>query len=356
MIKRCIILILLLTPALAFSQSREDILVHIPAVIAARPDHAIFIQEHFQVEVSAANYTLTPTLYNADFVIRLEVSQNMVLYDDGVWDLPPEDEPQFLLQLTLMNNETNTEMLSFQYPFSELFDIYLFSLEMTYAAMANVPITRLGDLATDDDRWRNQWLYIAMSLNYPVITAYAIQPHPTMGYNTYIPPNESSARTLGNEVIPNPGVSLGVEFHFLDWMSAELGFNIRFGDPMAQNQFIPSISIQLKFPLKPENAKHIKISPFIMASASANTANTSDVITFPRYSVGGGAQFAVRAGQTSGFFVDVSYNHSLGTVVTRNPLGNDWEPNRINYARWVVSIGFGFKMGFMDRNPTLEDE
>jgi len=354
MLRKLFIFFMIIIPVFAIAQSREDILVHIPAVISSRPDQAVFIQEHFEVEVSAASYTLTPTAAQADFLIRLEVLPNMILYEDG-WDYPPWDEPQYLLQLVLMNNETNTEMLSFQYPFTELFDIYLFSLEMTYAAMANVPLTRLGDIAMDDDRWRNQWLYIAMALNYPVVTAYGIQT-PTI-YR--VQGGEiTQTQNLQHMVIPNPGVTINVEVQFLNFMMAHLGFAIRFGDPMAQNQFIPVINLGLGFPIKPPNARHIKLVPFLQVGASANTANTSDVLSFPRFSVGGGLQLAIRASTRNAFFVDINYMHSLGNVITTNPLGtaDGWQPDRISYNRWMVSIGFGFKIGFIDRNPPLTED
>jgi hypothetical protein len=51
------------------------------------------------------------------------------------------------------------------------------------------------------------------------------------------------------------------------------------------------------------------------------------------------------------FFIDINYLVNLGYVRTGNPRGDDYLPRYINYQRHVISVGFGYKIGFFDRPP-----
>ncbi|MCL2066185.1 MAG: hypothetical protein FWG99_01820 [Treponema sp.] len=338
--KNTILFLWFLTAAASiYAQIREDTLIHVPDVAAERPDHAIYFRENFEMEIAGAGYTITDSETEADYIIQLEVKPNVILYDDGTFGDAPPDEDQYLLHIALYSAEDSAEIVAFTFPFTELEEMYSFNLYLVYEAMANVPITRLADveIAEEDDNWRNKWLYLRVSLDYPVISAYIIKESVKSERPGYDPIYQ------GNEIGVFVGATAGLELQFLDWMSAEAFFNIRFSDPVDEFAFIPGIGLQLKFPLKP--AKHFMLSPYLVCNTQAPTAG--NYVDFPQWAVGGGFQFGAKGGSTGAFFIDANYLYSIGDVVIRNRSG--WSPERIHYTRNVISIGLGYKIGFFDR-------
>ena len=343
--KVCALLVLIAIAMPVLSQSREDILVHVAPVQAARPDHAAFFKENFDLETSAAGYALTESLQQADYVLRLDVRPNLVIYDDGFEEPAPPDEPQYLLNVTLVQNEDDVEMVAFSFPFTELEEMYEFNLYLLYQAMATVPLTRLGDIAILDDLWRHKWLYARGSIDFTIPVNQA-----PPNFFLWTQEDEYDRIPIYDEVMYYPGVTLGLELQYLNWMSSELILSARFGLP-GVSAFNPSLGIQVKFPIKPE--RNFKISPYVMAQAQLSAPIQNYRI--PPYSVGGGVQFGVRGGPSGSIFVDANYLHTLQQVTRNNTSETHRLPDKINYNRWVISIAIGFKYGWFDR-PLPEDD
>jgi len=330
-----------------FPQSREDTTIFIAPVIASRPDHAAYFHENFTMEVIAANYAIAENSREADYIFNLEVVPNIVHYDDGTSELAPWDEPQWILNLNLVRSEDDVEIVAFGFPFTEVEEMYDFNLFLVYNAMANVPITKLMGGIEDDDRWRNKWLYVRVSFDYPVITTHQLSSEGLYRGAAVWNPDNNQYQVLDHIVRAVPGATLGLELQFLHWMSTEFGFLLRFGDPLGYT-FIPGIGVQLKFPLKP--SRHFMLEPYGMFNIEMNTA--AHYKSYPRFGVGGGFQFGVKGGDSGAFFIDVNFLYSLGNVVTNNPHAADFPvPAEIHYARYTVGIGIGFKLGFFDRPP-----
>jgi hypothetical protein len=331
-----------------FAQTRDDILIHIPMPLATNPAHASFFKENFDQETAAAGYALTENINEADYILRLEVRPNLIIYEDGYEEPAPPDEPQFLLQVTLIQREDNVEMVAFSFPFTEVDEMYEFNLFLLYQAMATVPLTRLGDVIPEGDLWRNKWLYIRTSLDFP-ITVHAIR---DVRWIHFVDPStgqrDETVRPvpLNHEVEYNGGLTVGFELQFLHFMSAELCLTVRFGDPIS-NAFIPGLGIQWKFPIKP--AVHFMLEPYLMGQVQMHTLPNH---TIPPLSVGGGFQFGVRGGDMGAFFIDANFMYTLGVLYTPPPTRFDSgyrDPSQIPWNRWVISFGIGYKIGFFDR-------
>ena len=343
--KVCALLVFIALAMPLLGQSREDILVHVAPVTAARPDHASFFKQNFDLETSAAGYSLTENIQQADYVLRLDVRPNLVMYDDGFEEPAPPDEPQFLLHVTLEQTEDNVDMVAFSFPFTELEEMYDFNLYLLYQAMATVPLTRLGDIAILDDLWRHKWLYVRGSFDFTIPVNQA-----PPNFFLYTVEDEYDRIPIYDEVMYYPGLTLGIEYHYLNWMSTELILSARFGLP-GVSAFNPGLGLQVKFPIKPE--RNFKISPYVMAQAQLSAPIPAYRI--PPYSVGGGVQFGVRGGPSGSIFVDANYMHTIQQVVRRNTSTTHERPAEIKYNRWVISLGIGFKYGFFDR-PLPENE
>ena len=366
--KSLIFLIILTVTVSSFAQTREDISVYIPPVLSLRPDHAAFFQENFSMETTAAGYTVANTAREADYTLKMETKTNMILYDDGTEEEVNPDtyyvdeetgeivrEKQFNLQLNLIRNEDNVEIVAFSFPFSTLDEMYDFNLYLLYEAMANVPLTKLGIAAPDDERWRNKWIYLRASfegsipfyllkpdgLKYPDQTA--IFPKDP----SKLPANYPMFEKIDGLVLDlKPAVTVGLELQYMYAMSTEVDFLLRFGDPLSATSeaFTPTIQILQKFPLKP--GRIFMVEPYGLV---ALPMSTSPDITIPQYMVGGGVQFGVRGGPMGAFFADVSATFAFEDVVRKNSsLYYDY-PSQLHYSHFIMSIGIGYKIGFFDR-------
>jgi hypothetical protein len=342
--KYLLILVFLFPPLALFAQSRDDIRVFIPPVLGGLPEQQLFFAENFKMELIGANYTVVDGQTESDYTLALTISQEVDSYEDetgALIEIPGEIVN--VLTVSLQASKDGREVLQFSWAFDTLEEMYEWNLHLIYQAMANVPLTKLTG-QVDTDHWRNKWLYVRASFDYP-ITFYAYpDPVAIRGES----PNDGTApdySVLDHKVLPFPGVSVGVEFQFLNWMSVEGDFQINFGDPFS-NTLIPAIGLELKFPLKP--SKHFMIEPYGIVTFPTTTA--TDTLEFPRLGIGGGVQFGVKGGSMGAFFVDANYVHYLGSVVTKNNDKNKPYPSTINWSRFSIGLGIGYKIGFFNRN------
>jgi hypothetical protein len=348
--KYLVVMVFLFSSLALFAQSRDDIKVFIPPVTGGLPEQQLFFAENFRMELIGANYAIVENQADSDYTLALSITQEVETYEDENGAIiEMADEIVNILTISLQESQDGREVLQFSWAFDTLEEMYTWNLQLVYQAMANVPLTKLtGQI--DTDHWRNKWLYIRASVDYP-ITFYAY-PDPVAiraeSPSSGAPPDYS---VLDHKVLPFPGVTIGVEFQFLNWMSVEGDFQINFGDPFS-TALIPALDLQLKFPLKP--SKHFMIEPYGIASFPTTTA--TDTQEFPRIGLGGGIQFGVKGGSMGAFFADVNYVHYLGNVVTKNTDSKKIYPSTISWTRFSIGIGIGYKIGFFNRNKDQPEE
>jgi hypothetical protein len=360
--------------AAVLSQSQSDIHLHIRSV-AANPEHSEFFRENFTREALAAGFTLVNNPREAAYILNLEVQPNVIVFEDGSQEPAPPDEDQFRLRLRLTSNIDNAEVISFSFPFTELREMFNYNADLFYSVMVNVPYAWPEDiqvlevvrevevlreveilrnievvrevLVQEPDSWRNQLLYLRASADFP-LNYYQRRPN-GLFEGTFIydgPPNNPSRYSrLDDKILIVPGATIGLEAHFLDWMSAELNFQMRFAD-VIDYAFIPGIGFQLKFPFKP--ARHFKLSPYAAGSFSMNFADHS--VSYPPVALGGGFQFGVKGGENGAWFFDINFMTPLGDVRTKNVINPDFPlPSELRWNKFTVGLGLGYKIGIMSR-------
>jgi hypothetical protein len=354
MILRRLLLALLITQtAAAFAQSRGDVRIYIPLIIADDPAHADYFRKNFAMEIAAAGYTVTESIQEADYTIRMSVRRNS--------EPVGPNERQYMLQITLMRNSDTAEIVSLSFGFNDLDEMYNHNLSLVYQILANVPLGGGGDNILvkymvgkggemEGDSWRNKWLYVRLSIDYP-INYYTIKSD-GLYQDNYIFFNNAEGTQysrISGQTVTMPGFTAGLEFQFLDWMSLEANFELRLWDT-AGFAFIPGVGAQLKFPLKPST--FFMIEPYVTGVAAMNLAEHS--VLFPRYSIGGGIQLGVKGGNAGVFFFDVNYIHSLDEVITLNPDNRFTKPETLHWNRFVIGMSVGFKAGFINRGVRRE--
>jgi hypothetical protein len=353
----------------SFAQTRGDIRVYIPPVEAA-PNQAVFFRENFTMELAAAGYSVAGNQSEADYNLMLGVKPNVILYDDGTEEPAPPGEKQFNFQIALFRTGDNAEIITFSFPFTELSEMYNYNSYLLHEVMANVPLPKPdNDALTNEviikevvvrdvvkevviekpsEQWRNKWLYLRASIDYPVITTFLLKPDGLYGGAAIYSGDQNYPDrylSLDHRVRAVPGGTLGFELQFLNWMSTEVNFEFRIGDPIKNYAFVPGIGLQIKFPIKPSSL--FMLEPYAAATYSVGKADYYDSI--PWLGAGGGLQFGVKGGESGALFFDVNFIYSIGDVVSKNTNKDFPEPDLIHWNRYIVGIGIGYKLGFSDR-------
>ncbi|MDR0731696.1 MAG: hypothetical protein LBF63_08505 [Treponema sp.] len=342
--KRYIVALMFLFPAFVLcAQSRDDVKVFVTPVTGGVPEQQMFFSENFRMELIGANYAVVDSQADSDYTMGLSITQEVEDSYEDEEGVAAAGQIVNVLTVSLLDSKDGREILRFSWAFETLEEMYEWNLHLIYQAMANVPLTKLTGVP-DTNHWRNKWIYIRASFDYP-ITFYAVTTPNGAIYKTNQTTGVSEYDKLEHKVFPFPGTTLGAEFQFLNFMSVEGDFQINFGDPLS-TQLIPSINLELKFPLKP--SRHFMIEPYGAITFPATTA--TETLQFPKFGLGGGIQFGVKGGSRGAFFVDVNYMHYLGDVVTKNTDADKQNPDKLTWTRFSVGLGIGYKIGFLNRN------
>jgi len=314
----------------------------------------------FQIEAGGAGYIVVPAKEDAAYTFKFDVSANMI--EDNKGNLIPalENDNQYIVRISLIDNSNNEEILFFDFFFTEIDEVYEYSQSLFNMATVYIPPGKRDiyyDYIVDRD-WQNKWLYLRASVDYP-ISFFALQPTGLLGGQAaYMPSNSPtglpplSMQRLNHIILPQPGLTIGVEGQFLDFLGAELGLKMNIGDPWTYSFFNLTLNMAVKYNIKTEN---FMIQPYI---GGLIPLIISDVfIEFPPLSLGAGVQAGVKGGPSGMIFIDVSFMYSFGEVYMKNQYAEpDKEgktiapvPRQIHYKHFVFGISVGYKYGLFNR-------
>jgi hypothetical protein len=355
MINRYIVAVAcLFSAAMLFSQSRDDVRVYVSPVTGGLPEQQEFFAENFRMELTGANYAVVENQGDSDYTMNLSITQDVEeSYEDEDGNMTAERVVN-VLSVSLLSTEDGREIIQLSWGFETLEEMYDWNLLLIYQVMANVPLTKIIEAEAlpdttrvdtppaEPDHWRDKWLYLRASFDYP-ITFYAINPETSKIYTGAAQP--SNQAPVQHKVRPFPGATVGLEFQFLSWASIEGGLQINFGDPIADG-IVPILSAALKIPLKP--SQHFMIEPYGIVAFPLVTVD--HIYEFPKMGAGGGIQFGVKGGKNGAFFAEANYIYYLGDVIAANAEDSTRPyPARLKWNRFVVDIGIGYKIGFINR-------
>jgi hypothetical protein len=312
---------------------------------ASRRDHQEYFLTNFKMEAVGTGYIAAEKKEDAQFTFNFNVEpiEN------------PEDNNRYVIRISLIRNEDDFEILFFDFYFATLEEMYDYNQSLFLRAVSYIPPIDEDELALlaqslTDDTWRNKWIYLRASFDYPV-SFYFLQPDGLVGgaavYNGD-PSDTSTLRVspLDHKIYALPGATVGVEFQFFKYMSLEL--NVQFSLGGLRDTYFIGIAAQadLRFPLK--FLKNFVLAPYLSFNMPLN--KSSEFYNFPSYGIGGGMQIGVRGGRSGSFFIDVSYRYFLGNASAFNFNGELFpNPRLIYYQRSVLGLGIGYKFGFINR-------
>jgi hypothetical protein len=353
-----------------------------------------FFLTNFALEAASAGYIVKESRSEAAYTISFIIVPNLPpdtaveneqAEDGEEGEAPPVnqypdyqylDDNKYLMKISLIRNKDDLEVVSFDFFFTELTEVYTYNRELFQNATFYIPPITDEDLilaGEPDDRWKNKWLYLRASFDYPIIF-YGLQKEGfKFGYALF---NETAkdnpdggeglVNPIGNEVMPFPGATIGVEFQFLNFMSFEINFQASMGEvaTLYHNPYFINMAAgaELKFPfdLFPNKFPNIIMSPYAAASYSLNPfLYPSSRFTkegFPALAVGAGIQVSAKWGSRGAFFIDIKYMFCFTDAVMYNPylfFPEDKQltplPGVIHYKRSFIGIGIGYRIGFFDR-------
>jgi len=306
-------------------------------------DHLEFFMTNLAMEADSLGYMVTKSKNEAPHTLQFNISPD---YSDP-------DYEQYLITISLYRNHDGAQLISFNFLFAGIDEMYSYTRLLFLNATASIPISTLTE---EKNEWKNKWLYVRASLDYPIVF-YVLQPEGLISgaglYKTGPSGTMDISSPLDHIIRPMPGATLGAEGQFFNFLSLEANFQLSMGDTR-NNYFVnTALGLDLKGIVK---FQHIMLIPY---GAFLYTINVSPVFSeFPPCALGGGVQFCARAGKQGSVFIDAKYTHSLGgDTVMRNPwLDIPEEPKRrypepaaIHYQRSQLGIGIGYKFGFFDR-------
>jgi hypothetical protein len=203
--------------------------------------------------------------------------------------------------------------------------------------------------SAEDTDWRNKWLYLRASLDFPV-TFYKLKPDGLIGGSgIYIGTfgNPTGVAPLDNKITALPGGTLGLEVQLLNWLSIEQKVQAIWEYMNDIDSLTIATGVELKFPLK--FMENIMLEPYGAVSiplfSSEKIFESRPILGF-----GGGIQIGIKGGPKGAIIFDLNYLYFPGDTVTKNPYEALYpSPDLIHFQRSAIGIGIGYKAGTIDR-------
>jgi hypothetical protein len=331
--KKCLFfLVLLCSPLVLFAQSRDDVTVFLPPATGGTPEQQSFFNDNFRMELVGANYTVVDSQQQGDYSMNLTITQEI---EEGYGDVV--EEIINVLNISLLDNKDGREILQFSWAFGELDEMYEWNLHLIYQAMANVPLTKLT-IVPDTNHWRNKWLYVVgyagLDLQFGFYEMEEEIPYQNRPYTFY----------------PAPIFGVGMEFQFLNFMSAELDVIGGPYDITADHSTLAfNLPVLVKFPLKP--SKHFMLEPY--GGIQFNTTSQANIVP-PLISWVGGFQYGIKGGERGAILIDIRIIGDIGETKLE-PAYITGSKKYGSVERFQLSFAIGFKVGFYNRNKEDED-
>jgi hypothetical protein len=327
-----VVLIFALIPSsFLAAQSRDDIVVYLSPVTGGTPEQEEFFYDNFRMELIGANYAVSDIQKTADYSMNLNVTQEVEDGSDNV-----AQEIINILNISLIDNKDGREILHFSWAFDTLEAMYEWNLHLIYQAMANVPFTKIT-VVPDTNHWRNKWLYIC---GYGGLDL-------TFGFYDYKGKNDSF-QGRHYTFYPGPIFGLGLEFQFLNFMSAEIDITGAPYEVTTQHSTLTfALPILLKFPIKP--SRHFMLEPY--GGIQFNTSSSGSIIP-SLLSWIGGLQYGIKAGERGAILIDIRAvgDFGLGTTKFTPRISPDNGQSFYDEEdRFQLQLLIGFKAGFYNR-------
>lgn len=315
-------------PKAAFAQDRSRLSVYVPLPTGGTPEQQKYFQDNFRMELIGANYPPVDTREDSRYTLLLSIEDN---YDFDLTSPIADENKAYLLEITLLLNEDNSEVVHFDFAFNSTEEMNQWNLFIIYQTLANayapedtppaVPDIPAAVSAISADpaagRWRDQWLYLNFAL----------------GLDSVHFRQQGTSRIQAGNLMP--AVLAGLEFQLFNFFSLEADpVKLRLLDDGRKLVLSLSSALLLKGNLK---FSAIMLEPYAGAELTFYQNNWG--IFF--LSGIGGFQMGFRAGTASAWTLDAGFSWNLTGAFEAASGGS--------YNLMRVHLMAGIKWGFFDR-------
>jgi hypothetical protein len=306
--------VLLLFFRVCFSLAAQSgISVYVPPVIGtgSNPDDNYLFYRLLLNELTEQNYVAAKTQNRADY------SLIAALYPDTDEDGEPVST-QYFFHLELMDNKTGNVTVDGQLVYEIHSDVISLFPVLVHTLLSTIP----ENADSQNDEWRNKLLYAGGSAFW--------------NPRVYIGDAQSAFFT-------NFSGGLFAEFHFIRFMSAELGLGVAidwvsaFKDEEYRNLLI-EIPLLVKFVIKPGD--HLMLEPYMGVRYNFPFYDT---VIPPMFSCIAGFQYGVHVG-SGVLIIDPRFSFDIGDSSLEALSGNI-----LDFQRYAIYIGVGYKYGFIKK-------
>jgi len=316
-IKKIIFILLLFRAVFAVSaQTRQGVSVFVPQITGVgsnSSDNAHFFKQLI-FELTVQNLGITQTLKDADYSLIGTLVPNKGNKD---W-LSGQD--QYTFRLELQDNKTGKIIADGELIYETPED-----LNNLFPSMVNTLISTIPEKGIENE-WRNKLLYLG--------GAFFWTPR------IYDGDNQST-------YLLNFGGGVYAEYHFLDIMSAEAGFELAAdwvavsANTVSNNRnLLLEIPVLIKFIIKPES--YFMLEPYIGVHVNIPFYKTTKP---PLFSALAGFQYGVKAGPGV-VFIDPRFSIDLGKSSVESLPGI----KAPSFQRCIIHFGIGYKYGILQKN------
>jgi len=374
--KKCLIWVLLLGAGFSqFAQANSNTSIFIPPVtgVGKTQNDNTVIEQMLTNEIKSRHGNLGESLQKADFILYGTLApyhEEEQYYHDYVYlnmEDPSTDvtvytynatlrdaqwEQVYIFQLILKNQKTNQAILLQNLLYLSIEDVFDYFPLLIYNIFTKINFKE--GYASEIEDWRNKWLYLRISFDFPIIF-YTLHKYDSNGLiggtGIYNPGPPMMIQQMDNKVVALPGMTLGAEIQLLNWLSIEPNCQLSW-EYLNDQDFINLIAgLELKFPLK--FFRNIILEPYGAASHRVLTTSSNVFNEFPLFAFGGGVQLGTRGWKQAGsVFVDINYMYYYSDALIKNPYKEKklyTEPDGIPYQRSVLGLGVGYKFGVINR-------
>jgi hypothetical protein len=318
--KKRVVLLLLLRVCFSLA-AQSGVSVYVPPVTGtgSGPEDNYLFYRLLLNELAEQNYAAAKAQNRADFsliaALYPDLDENVDVDVDEYGELVVT---QFFFHLELMDNKTGNVTVDGQLVYEIPSDVISLFPVLVYTLLSTIP----RNTDNQNDEWRNMLLYAGGSAFW----------NPRVYFG-----DAQSA------FFANFSGGLFAEFHFIGFMSAELGLGLAIDWVSAvrnedYRNLVMEIPLLVKFVIKPGD--HLMLEPYV---GIRYNFPFYDTINTPMFSCLAGFQYGVKVGPGV-LIIDPRFTFDIGDSSLEALSGDT-----LDFQRYAIYIGVGYKYGFIKK-------
>jgi hypothetical protein len=311
--KKYIVLMLLLCSSFSLYAQSNSAAVYVPPITGtgSKPDDNDFFFKQLISEVTYQHFKLARAKKDAEFSLVGTLATDPHNTPNGV--------TQYVLHLSIVDNKTNASRSDGELVYEVPEDIKDMFPSLVYTLLYTIPAD------SGKDNWRNKWVFVGVSA-------------------IWSPRLYTSESVLTH--LASFGGGIFTEYHFLNFLSVEAGFEIATDslkvvvkDKDSFGNLLLEIPVLVKGVYKPGDNFILELYGGIHFNIPFEKTTVP-----PAFSWLAGFQYGVKAGPGV-LFIDTRFSMDIG----ESSMGEDSSARDLAFQRYIIHLGVGYKLGLFTK-------